>query len=316
MASKLVRRLVRKCRGIARRTKVAVRLIKLMGPIGALRIYVIHGFALLLSRIGERRGYLSVVSIKVRGVTHPLLMRPATSDLAVFNQIFASREYGPLDDVEAPGLIVDAGANVGYSSAYFLARFSTAQVIALEPDPENAEVCRRNLEPYGDRARVLIRALWSHPARLTVLHYGDVGDRREWGVQVIEGSLDPKALPEHVYHRPNHFPPVPSGEVDAIDMASLIEMAGSPIDILKMDIEGTERLVFDNGDLTWLRQVSNIAIELHGPQAREVFFQALEGFSYKNTESGELTICRNVRPRRATRSPGPRQSSSAVQDLS
>ncbi len=254
-------------------------------------------FALLLSRIGERRAY-SPVSVKGRGVDHPLLIRPGTSDLVVFNQIFVGREYAPLDDMEAPSLIIDAGANVGYSSAYFLSRFPTAQVIALEPDPDNAEACRRNLEPYGDRARVLIRAVWPHPTRLTILHYGDLGDRGEWGVQVIEGSLDLGALPEHVYRGPN--PPVPSGEVEAIDMASVIEMAGLPIDLLKMDIEGVERLVFGDDDLTWLRQVSNIAIELHGPQAREAFFQALDGFSYESAESGELTICRNVRPRRNT----------------
>ena len=83
-------------------------------------------------------------------------------------------------------------------------------------------------------------------------------------------------------------------------MASVIEMAGLPIDLLKMDIEGVERLVFGDDDLTWLRQVSNIAIELHGPQARAAFFQALDGFSYESAESGELTICRNVRPRRNT----------------
>jgi FkbM family methyltransferase len=286
LASTLVRWTVRKSRSMIRRTT-------LLGPVGALRITLVHAFAVQRSRFGGRRAY-SPVSVKVRGVEHPLLIRPATSDLIVFNQIFGNQEYAPLDDMNALRLIVDAGANVGYSSAWFLSRFPTAQVIALEPDPGNAEMCRRNLEPYGDRARVLVRAVWSHPTRLTILRYGDQGDKGEWVVQVIEGPLDRGALPEHVCREPGLL--TPSGEVDAIDMASVITMAGLPIDLLKMDIEGAERLVFGHGDLTWLRQVSNIAIELHGPQAREVFFQALDGVSCESAELGELAICRNIRP--------------------
>jgi len=276
---------------IVRRTKVVIRVTMLMGPIGALRVSVVHGLALLLCRAGVRREY-SAVSVKVRGVDHPLLLRPATSDLEVFKQIFVSREYAPLDDMDAPSLVVDAGANVGYSSAYFLSRFPTTHVIALEPDPDNADVCRRNLEPYGDRARVLQRAVWPRKTRLTILRYGHLGDRGEYGVQVVEGPLERGALPEHVHRGPN--PPIPSGEVDAIDLASIIELVGLPIDLLKMDIEKAEIPVFGNGDLTWLRRVSNIAIELHGPRAHEVFFRALDGFSYESVESGELTICRNL----------------------
>ena len=280
---------------MVRRTKVAVQVTTLVGPIGAMRIFLVYALTLVLSRIGRRRE-CPPVSVKVRGVDHPLLVRPGTSDLTIFNQIFVVREYEPLNDMEAPRLIVDAGANVGYSSAYFLSCFPTAQVIALEPDPDNAEVCRRNLEPYGDRARILMRAVWPHPARLTILRYGDLGDRLECGVQVMEGSLDLGALPEYVWTDR----PVPAGEVEAIDLASVIEMAGLPIDLLKMDIEKAECLVFGAEDLTWLLQVSNIAIELHGPEASEVFFKALDGFTYESAESGELTICRNVRPRRNT----------------
>jgi hypothetical protein len=110
----------------------------------------------------------------------------------------------------------------------------------------------------------------------------------------MEGSLNRDALPEHVHRGSN--PPVPVGEVEAIDLASVVDMAGLPIDLLKMDIEKAECLVFGADDLTWLRQVSNIAIELHGPQAHEVFFQALADFSYESAESAELTICRNLRP--------------------
>lgn len=161
MATPVLHRAARKARHNLHRIRVAGQVTMLMGPIGALRIGVVHAVALLLSRVGVRREY-PAVSVKVRGVDHPLLFRPATSDLGIFNQIFVGREYAPLDVMETPRLVVDAGANVGYSSAYFLSRFPTVQIIALEPDPGNAELCRRNLAPYGDRARVLVRAVWPH----------------------------------------------------------------------------------------------------------------------------------------------------------
>jgi FkbM family methyltransferase len=301
--STTVGRARREARWVVERTKVAVQVVMLLGPVCALRLFFVHRLNLRLSRTGAQvKHECSPVRIRVRGVNFPLLVRPLTSDLFVFNQIFVDREYAPLDDIDVPSRIVDAGANVGYSSAHFLSRFPAAHVIALEPDPDNAEMCRRNLEPYGDRARVLVRAVWPYRANLTILHFGDLGDRAECGVQVIEGSLDLAALPDHVHRDANL--PVPSGEVEGMDLAAVIDMAGGPIDLLKMDIERAECLVFgDDAAASWLRQVSNIAIELHGSNARKVFFQALEGFSYESVDSGELTICLNIRPRPITQVP-------------
>jgi len=66
---------------------------------------------------------------------------------------------------------------------------------------------------------------------------------------------------------------------------------------LKMDIEGAEATVFDRSSRSWLQHVKNIVIELHGPPCRDQFFAALESFDYDLSTSGELTVCKNVRPR-------------------
>jgi hypothetical protein len=42
-----------------------------------------------------------------------------SSDLHVFRQIFVEREYGCLDDLADVRLIIDCGANAGYSSGSF-----------------------------------------------------------------------------------------------------------------------------------------------------------------------------------------------------
>ena len=96
----------------------------------------------------------------------PLIARRHTTDHRVFAQIFVEQEYTPVDDWNNVEVVVDCGANVGYSSAYFLTAFPESRVIAVEPDPENYRVLTRNLEPYGARAVALHAALWSRPGQV------------------------------------------------------------------------------------------------------------------------------------------------------
>jgi len=205
-----------------------------------------------------------------------------SSDMRVFWQIFTSDEYSCLRNLENVSLVLDLGANVGYSSAYFLSCFPEARVIAVEPDERNVAICRVNLQPYGDRVLLLHGAVWPESTSLS-LSKGTVGDGREWARQVTQ-------------------PPVGGvGDVQAWDVGSLIDMSGGmEVDLLKVDIERAELAVFGHSATTWLHRVRNICIELHGADCEEAFFNALAGFEYELEHSGELTICRNIRPRTAT----------------
>ena len=84
-----------------------------------------------------------------------------TSDLDVFGQVFSGDEYASVSDLENVSFVIDGGANVGYSAAYFLSCYPAATVVSIEPDPENAALLRRNLAPYGERSVVIEGALWS-----------------------------------------------------------------------------------------------------------------------------------------------------------
>jgi FkbM family methyltransferase len=195
-----------------------------------------------------------------------------SSDIGAFAQIFIHNEYACLRSIEAPRVIFDLGANVGYSSAYFLSCFPSAKVLAVEPDPGNFEMCGTNLAPYGDRVALICGAAWSSRTMLK-LSPGTFGDGREWATRVVTGD----------------------GDVEGWDIPSLMRMARvSQIDLLKVDIEGGELELF-SGNTNWLKSVRNICIELHSADCERVFFDALKGFSYDLDRSGELTICRNIR---------------------
>lgn len=213
-----------------------------------------------------------------REVEHALRVRlRGSSDLSVFFQIFIRQEYSILRNLEDVSLVLDLGANVGYSSAYFLNCFPNARVIAVEPDDRNVDVCRINLRPYGKRALTLQGAAWSECTKLC-LSRGAFGDKREWATQVVEP------------------PELGAGYVQAWDVGSLIDLAGSKVvDLLKVDIEQAELAVFSETARNWLQRVRNICIELHGAQCTETFFNALKGFNYELGYSGEMTICKNIR---------------------
>jgi FkbM family methyltransferase len=240
-----------------------------------------------LLRVAVKLGFPepAVWRLRPRQVAHRLEARlRGSSDMNVFNQIFMFEEYACLKELPEPSLVLDLGANVGFSSAYFLNVFPAARVVAVEPDERNMAVCKANLAPYGDRVLLLHGAVWSRPKMLRLLQ-GAYGDGREWTTQVDE-LIDSEGA---------------HGGIQAWDVGSLIDMSGaSSVDLLKVDIERAELSVFGDSAGTWLPRVRNICIELHGKDCEEVFFAALADFDYELEHSGELTICRDLRPRKAT----------------
>ena len=98
-----------------------------------------------LLHIGPRVEY----SIKPRNCDVSLLVRSGSSDASVLAQIFFEEEYKPLLTENDVNSVVDCGANVGYSSAWFLTKFPNCRVIAIEPESENCNMLKRNLKAFG-----------------------------------------------------------------------------------------------------------------------------------------------------------------------
>lgn len=124
------------------------------------------------------------LKLNLKDYRNPVWFRYGSSNSTVFCRIFLQHEYSCVDDLEEPKLIIDCGANIGYSSIYFLNKYTNAHVIAVEPDSENFKVCEKNLFPYRGRVSLIRSAIWSHRTGLSVCR--EEGDGHEWGVQVKE----------------------------------------------------------------------------------------------------------------------------------
>lgn len=211
--------------------------------IKTLRMYLsIVGIRGLLQAVWARlRGTRAVVAVRPPGARHPVHLRVPSSDVATYRQVFLREDYACT--ATAPiRTIIDAGANIGLASVYFALRFPETRIIALEPEPGNAEMLRRNVAPYPN-VTPLRAALWGQRGTLDVVDPG-LG---AWGfrVQASTGT-------------PGRGVQTPALTVDAL----LADFQLDAIDVLKIDIEGAEREVFADSS-AWIARVRAIIIELH-----------------------------------------------------
>lgn len=236
---------------------------------------VVEAIGFKASRLWDRVvGHKSAYQLRSRRASHPVWIRPATSDLAVFHQIFIEREYRCLDDLKDVSFVIDCGANVGMSAVYLLSRYPDATLVAIEPEAGNYNSLVRNTAAFGSRVRCVNAGVWSHSAGL-MIDRDTKAARAEWAFTVREAGHGEQP------------------DVAAIDVTSVWEAAGCPkISILKMDIEGSEAAVFSATDKPWLARVENLVIELHGDHCEKVVRSAIEGLGFSVSTCGELTVCR------------------------
>jgi len=187
---------------------------------------------------------------------HPLFVRPGTSDAIGLVQNIIREEWGASFPPEPVRLIIDAGANIGDTTAWYLARFPDATVVSLEPDPDNYAMLVRNCAVYGSRAVLLNAALWPREARLNICPSVAYN-------AVAVAEVDPA-------DRSNGL------RCDGISVRTLRKSLGfTTIDILKCDVEGAEFHLFRDAP-RWLSFVRCLVIEIHSEAAHQAVYRAVE----------------------------------------
>lgn len=225
------------------------------------------GTALSLQRLGNAAPGGDAEALRFARLIYPFYLRPGTKDVSVAINNFVREEYGMVGDLTDPRVLVDCGAYVGDTSAYFLSRFPGLRSIALEPMADSLTQARTNLSPYGDRVELRQIALTSDGTmvRMSGIQTGaSIGDKGDIEVvsETISQILD--GLPE------------------------------GRIDILKMDIEGAEEQIFAQSPELWLDRVDLIIVETHGRKSTDTVLNALAGCGWKVNRSRNLYFCRKT----------------------
>ena len=179
-----------------------------------------------------------------------VIVRGDDSDISTLRSVFGNRDYevpsAPVRDrlqarmaaIAAQGqvpLIVDAGANIGAASIWFEAHYPLARVLAVEPDPGNCALLRRNCEGR-QRITVIEAAIGGDSGRVELVSHGASDAARtvrsETGVALMTMDQLVASVPRAV-----------------------------PF-IAKIDIEGFEADLFAR-NTGWIDSFEAIMIELH-----------------------------------------------------
>lgn len=210
--------------------------------------------------------------IKLRRISFPVFFRKNTSDVRAFHQIFTFKEYDMNLSI-SPRFIVDAGANIGLAAVYFSNRFKDATILSIEPELSNFEMLQKNTLSYKNIIPVKKALSNVIGTNLNVLDRG-FGN---WGFSTDNENSSPNCK-----------------IVDTVQTLTIDEIFSEYnleyLDLLKIDIEGGEKQLFESNYEKWLPRTKCIIIELHDGMTKgssTSFFKAISKYDFSYFNRGE-----------------------------
>ncbi len=205
--------------------------------------YKIMGFSnatgYIIQRLYKRKKLLSA---KIKNTKLNIFLRNDRYDTQIFTQIFMRNELD-IPFAKAPEIIIDGGANIGLATLYLKNKYPNAKIIAIEPEPSNFELLVKNTKKYADVV-CLNSGIWNKNCRLQIIDNGDGN-----------ASFITKELAGNE---------TPGNTINAVTITDIInQFKIRHLDLLKLDIEGSEREVFKENYDEWLNKTKDIIVEIH-----------------------------------------------------
>jgi FkbM family methyltransferase len=198
-------------------------------------------------------------------------IRKKTTDRETFKEIFFYNIYNIKFPVN-PKVIIDAGANVGFASLFFKLKFPHANIYSLEIEKNNFNLMHKNLDRFSN---------------LNLINKGLFNVKSFFKI-------------DNPYNASNSFIIKEVSENESYDVSSLAitdlqeKYNFNEIDVLKIDIEGAEKEVFEKNYEDWLPKVKVLFIETHDRMKAGCSFTIMKALStynfilYTTTEGGTL----------------------------
>lgn len=190
-------------------------------------------------RLTTPAGNLIPVKIKGGGKVY---LRNKYYDTKIFSQIFIYEELN-FHLSHVPKTIIDCGANIGLATLYFKFKYPQVRIVSVEPESSNFALLKKNTAAY-DNIHLINKGIWSKSGTLYLVDGGE----GHASFQVSESKPQNNVI----------------GEISAISIEEIIESFNiAKIDLLKMDIEGSEFVCFSHDYENWLSKTDCVAIEIH-----------------------------------------------------
>jgi len=231
------------------------------------RRFGIAGNKLLLQ---EKNTSKTLIPVSLKDYSAPIHLRQGTSDIPTFYKIFYFTEYDITLNLE-PKIILDLGANIGLASIYYSRKYPQAKIFAVEPEKSNYQLLVKNTA-HNPNITCLNYGIWNRVTNLEIKAGYD-----NWGFRTEEVDYEN------------------ADTIQAISIDKIMEdYSLKQIDILKIDIEGSEKELFQKNVEKWLPKTKAIIIELHDQIKKDCsksIFKALENYHYELSAKGENFIC-------------------------
>lgn len=208
-----------------------------------------------------------VKQIALKTIKHTFNFRPNGRDREVIIQTLIRNEYGKKIDIKiGDGFIIDAGAYIGDVSCFFASKYN-CNIISLEPNNDSFKFALKNVSLYP-QITILNKGLWNKRAKLIVRGEGT-------GSEVIETNN-------------NNY------DIDGISVPDLIkEFNINKIEILKIDIEGSEEIIFSQDISSWINIVRVILIEIHTESGKKLILEKLRQNNFEVVLYRSIFYCYN-----------------------
>jgi FkbM family methyltransferase len=218
------------------------------------------------------------IDVTIGGITRSVRLRKA--DIFTLAEVLRERQYELRSKVPARPMIIDAGANIGLATVWFLGNYPGARVHCFEPDPSNAALLERNV---GSSEGVVVqRAAVGREDGELLLHISPISAMHS----LKESASGGRTVPVRVHALAGYM------RAHAI----------RTVDVLKLDVEGSELDVLE-GLGERLADVSVIVGECHETLVDEsAFYRHLERFGFRavrrqsSSEAGVhlFEVCRSA----------------------
>jgi FkbM family methyltransferase len=218
--------------------------------------------------------------IKISDLDFSIQIRPQSSDVLVFHQIFTFKIYD-INIGFTPKFIVDAGANIGFSSVFFSKKFPKCKIVSIEPEKSNFQFLRKNTAKYPNI--IIEKKALSNQINLVY--------------NVVDKGLDNWGFVTEIKKHTSLSEIVDTVETITID-AIFQQYDLEYLDLLKIDIEGGEKELFESNYENWLPKTKCINIELHDGVIKgssKSFFSAICKYDFSYYNRGENLLFINNR---------------------
>ena len=159
-------------------------------------------------------------------------------DYGVIGHLF-SRQVSLNTFGDTPKIIFDMGANIGIETLRFCKLFPNSKIIAVEPQKENFDILKMNTREK-ENVTIINKALWNKIDKVSIYNYSD----RNSQTFITEKNNE-------------RFDNISTTTINNL----IKEYEIDKIDILKIDIEGSEQRIFDKSADEWLKKVNVLIIE-------------------------------------------------------